>query len=75
MYYMFLIVFQPLSKKIPENPKYKHVRATVDTGKCFLSIKMICQVPRATITYKKINSFYTSYFSFIFSVKHCHTVL
>ena len=25
-------VFQPLSKKVPENPKFKHVRSTIDTG-------------------------------------------
>lgn len=30
-----VLSLQPLSKKIPENPKYKHVRATVDTGELF----------------------------------------
>ena len=28
-----MICMQPLSKRIPENPKYKHIKATVDTGK------------------------------------------
>ena len=25
-------LLQPLSKKIPENPKYKHIKSTIDTG-------------------------------------------
>ena len=28
----FILPLQPLDKKIPENPKYKHIKSTLDTG-------------------------------------------
>ena len=38
--------FQPLSRKVPENPKFKHVRPTIDTGKnliyCHLFVEPVC---------------------------------
>ena len=30
---VFLNATQPLNRRIPENPKYKHIKATIDTGK------------------------------------------
>ena len=29
---VFHFPLQPLDKKIPENPKYKHIKSTIDTG-------------------------------------------
>ena len=32
----FIFPLQPLDKKIPENPKYKHIKSTIDTGEYML---------------------------------------
>ena len=49
-YLCSFFIFQPLSKKIPENPKYKNVRSTIDTGKKSVSIGTTHNVSEASVS-------------------------